>query len=297
MGAQNKTNQTTCFIDEDVCFNVLTAIYTVIFIGGLAGSVMMLFLICRTNTRTLTMTAVINLLIGHSIFLMTVPFRIDYYVRRDWQFGPDFCKLVSAMIHIHMYVSFAFYVTLLIIRYLSFFKQKDKIEFYRNLHSVVASASVWAVILIIFLPPFLYYYGNKKPKGSKRECFHFHTEITNIVRILNYVVIAVILIVVCSLLGVQIFIIVKVVKNLQSKFSNYQVFWVQLKSLFFILVMIICFLPYHMFRIFYLDHVDDCFMFNEICLSITALSCLDLLSFALQSGIRKGCQCTVFSGQ
>ncbi|OCT76088.1 probable G-protein coupled receptor 141 [Xenopus laevis] len=290
MGAQNQTNKTFCFIDEDVCYTVLTASYTVILIGGLTGIVMMLFLLCRTNTRTLTMTAVINLMIGHSIFLMTVPFRIAYYVRREWQFGPAFCRLVSAMIHIHIYVSFAFYVTLLIIRNISFFKQKDKIEFYRKLHSVVASAFVWVVILLIFLPPFLYFYGNIETTGSnKRECFHFHTEITNIVRILNYVVIAVILTVVCSLFGVQIFIIVKVVKNLQSKVSNQQVFWVQLKSLFFILVMIICFFPYHMFRIFYLDHVDDCFMYNEICLSITALSSLDLLAFALQSGLRKGC--------
>ncbi|KAM4705102.1 putative G-protein coupled receptor 141 [Rhinophrynus dorsalis] len=283
-------NQTVCAIDEDVAYGILITIYTAVFIGGFVGIVIMVALLCRTNTRSVTMTAVINLLVVHSIFLLTVPFRITYYVKREWIFGLNLCKIVSAMIHVHVYLCFIFYVTLLVIRFISFFKQKDRIEFYRTLHSVVASSSVWAVILVVMFPILFSQYG-KLGEYEKGQCFHFEEElIYTYARILNYIIIFVMFTAVCSLLGVQIFIIVKVVKNLQSDALDHQMFWVQLKSLFFILVMIICFFPYHMFRIYFLNHTQNCFFYNEIYLSITALSCMDLLLFALKACLKKVCQ-------
>ncbi|XP_053569027.1 probable G-protein coupled receptor 141 [Bombina bombina] len=288
--------QTVCFIDTNVAYGILITVYTVVLIGGFTGTVLMFIFLCRTNTRSLTTTAVMNLLIIHSIFIVSVPFRIAYYIQNRWIFGFVFCKLVSAMIHIHMYLSFIFYTVILVIRYLCFFRDKDKIEFYRKLHAVVASATVWAVTLIIILPVIITQYGNNAT-NTNESCFMFQNELKkNPVMVLNYLFVAVVMAVVCGLLLVQIIILVKLVKNLQGPILSHQEIRAQLKSLFFIFIMIVCFFPYHMLRIYYVHHPDECFYFNEICLSITALSCLDLLAFALKICSQKLCSnfgCTI----
>lgn len=282
------TNQTACFIQHDVAHGILIALYTAVLIGGSIGIVIMIFLLCRTNTRSVTITVIINLLAIHGIFILTVPFRITYYIQGKWIFKFAFCKFISSIIHIHMYLSFIFYVALLSIRYISYFKQKDKIEFYRTMHSVVASAAVWIIILLVILPAFYIQYGTDKERYKSNQCFFFHKEFDRpFVVIINYIFIAVIFLVVCILLTVQIYIIVKIVKKLKRAALDHQEFWAQLKSLFFILVMIICFFPYNMFRIYYINHTRECFYYNEIFLGITALSCLDLLSFAVQTYFQK----------
>ncbi|XP_018414272.1 PREDICTED: probable G-protein coupled receptor 141 [Nanorana parkeri] len=284
MGNYNQT----CVVNDAIAYVTLTVLYTTVLVGGTIGIIIMTLLLYRTNTRSLTTTVVINLLVVHSIFLLTVPFRIIYYVDRQWYFGFKFCKIISAMIHIHTYLSFIFYVAMLIIRYISYFKQKDKIEFYRKLHSVVASAAVWIIIILVIFPLFYVRYGWSSDDNSTGQCFRFHTALRNPAVInLNYVLVVVVVSVICLLLVVQIFIIVRVVKKLRKSALDHQEFWAQLKSLFFILVMIICFIPYHMFRIYFIHHANECYFYNEIFLGITALSCLDLLSFAVQTYFQK----------
>ncbi|KAM4705101.1 putative G-protein coupled receptor 141 [Rhinophrynus dorsalis] len=284
-----EVNNETCYTNENVAYYTLSTIYSVVFIGGVMGTLIMFFLLCRTKTCSVTITVVINLLVVHSIFLLTVPFRIAYYIQRKWIFGPNWCRLVSAMIHIHMYISFVFYVILLVVRIISFFKQKDKIEFYRTLHSVLTSGTVWTIIVVVIVPLFFTQYG-RSSSSDESVCFRFNVTFQwRGVIILNYFIIAIIFISVCLLLAIQIFIIIKVVKNLESSAFHNQQFWAQIKSLFFIFIMIVCFFPYHMFRIYYIKYSDNCFFYNEICLSLTALSCLDLLSFGLQTCCQKAC--------
>ncbi|XP_069588580.1 probable G-protein coupled receptor 141 [Ranitomeya imitator] len=291
MNTVNATNETLCFIPRDVATGILIGLYIAVLIGGTIGIIIMVLLLCRTNTRSVTITVIINLLVIHGIFILTVPFRITYYIQNQWIFSFEFCRFISSMIHIHMYLSFTFYVALLLIRYISYFKQRDKIEFYRKMHSVVASAAVWVILLLVVLPVFILQYGTDKNKYNSDQCFSFHKEIERrFVFVLNYIVVAVMFLVVCILLIVQIFIIVKILRKLKRSALDHQEFWVQLKSLFFILVMITCFFPYHMFRIYYLKHATECFYYNEIFLGITALSCLDLLSFAVQTYFQKVCK-------
>ncbi|XP_077347775.1 putative G-protein coupled receptor 141 [Lithobates pipiens] len=281
-------NSQTCHVNENTAYITLTVLYTTVLVGGTIGIIIMIFLLNRTNTRSLTTTAVINLLVVHGIFLLTVPFRITYYVSRKWVFGFEFCKIISISIHIHTYLSFIFYVAMLIIRYISYFKQKEKIQFYRKLHSVVASAVIWIVIILVMFPTFYVQYGDSNDRNSTGVCFRFLTAFNKpSVRILNYIVVVVMVSAICLLLAVQIFIIVKVVKKLKKSALDHQEFWAQLKSLFFILVMVICFSPYHMFRIYYIKNRKNCYYYNEIFLGITALSCLDLLSFAVQTYFQK----------
>ncbi|KAM4026866.1 putative G-protein coupled receptor 141 [Anomaloglossus baeobatrachus] len=284
---EEELNQTSCFIDPGVAHPILITMYIVIFIGGIIGTSLMIFLIIGTNRLSVTTTSVINLLVVHGIFLISVPFRIAYYVQKRWSYGLIFCRIVSAMTHIHIYVSFIFYVIMLSMRYISFFKKKDKIEFYRTLHSLGVSGATWIIISIIILPSVFTQYG-KSANFNETECFQFHDAFqSQAVVIVNYISSVLIFSVVSCLMVVQMFIIVKVVKQVKRPILTHQETWVQLKSLFFILVMIICFFPFHMLKIYYVSHAKECFYVNEICLSITALSCLDFFFFAVKTYYQK----------
>ncbi|XP_004677206.1 PREDICTED: probable G-protein coupled receptor 141 [Condylura cristata] len=266
----------------------LTRLYCTVLIGGLVGIISISFLLVKMNTRSVTTTAVINLVVVHSVFLLTVPFRLTYLIKHTWMFGLPFCKFVSSMLHIHMYLTFLFYVVILVIRYLTFFKHKDKVEFYRKLHAVAASAGMWLLVIVIVVPLIFSQYGNQE-KYNDQDCFKFHKELTHeSVRIINYILVILVITTAVILLVFQIFIIISMVRKLRHSFLSHQEFWAQLKNLVFIGIILVCFLPYQFFRIYYLHALTysktcdvDISFYNEIFLSVTATSCFDLLLFVL----------------
>ncbi|XP_010202167.2 probable G-protein coupled receptor 141 [Colius striatus] len=282
------SSDSSAFTHSTTMSAILITVYSVAFAGGIIGSITMSFVLVKMNTLSVTTTAIINLVVVHSLLLFTVPFRLYYYVKREWIFKMTLCKMVSAMVHIHMYLTFLFYVITLVIRWLIFFQWKDKVEFYRKLHAIAASAAVW-VFVMVFVVPVLYFEYGRSGSYNYTTCFKFHKELQQeSVKGLNYTIIAAVACITCVLLGLQIFILVKVSRKLSSSFWSHQEFWAQVKNLIFICVIIICFLPYHLFRAYYIQHVSDfdhLESYNEVFLSLTALSCLDLLSFVL-SGSR-----------
>uniref|UniRef100_A0A8C5N434 G-protein coupled receptors family 1 profile domain-containing protein n=1 Tax=Leptobrachium leishanense TaxID=445787 RepID=A0A8C5N434_9ANUR len=280
-------NSSTCFVEEGTAKVLMEIIYVTVLILGPIGIVLMIYLMNKPNSLSITTTAIINLLVIHSIFLLTVPFRLVYYFKGRWLFEYTFCKIVSAMIHIHLYTSFFFYVEILVIRHFSYFTERDNVSFNRRLHAVSASVIAWAIVLAFILPAFIFYDNSDQYNGT--ECFTFQNNLNESTRNLNYVIVVFVLFIVCVLLAVQCFILVKVAKKLQVPLCTHQEFWVELKSLAFILVMIVFFFPSLLFRTFYLQHLH-CSLENEIFLSLSALSCLDRIVFFLNYYIG-GCLC------
>lgn len=266
----------------------LIRLYLVVLIGGVLGVISILFFLVKMNTRSVTTTAVVNLVVVHSVFLLTVPFRLSYLIKETWTFGLPVCKFVSAMLHIHMYLTFLFYVVILVIRYLIFFKRRDKVEFYRKLHAVAASAGMWLLVIVIVVPLIVSQYGSLKDY-NEQHCFRFQKELARTyVKVLNYIIVAIVIAIALILLVFQVLIIILMARKLRHSLLSHQEFWAQLKNLFFIGIILICFLPYQFFRIYYLQvvvHTNDCdnyvAFYNEIFLSVTAISCCDLLLFVL----------------
>ncbi|KAJ8272745.1 hypothetical protein GJAV_G00092950 [Gymnothorax javanicus] len=256
----------------------LVAIYSVVFVGGIVSTALMINIL-KSNIRSVTTMAVLNLIAVHLLFLLTVPFRIYFYATNSWYLTRGFCKVVSGMIHAHMYITFIFYVIILVIRYLRFFSGKDQVAFHRKLHALLVSLAVWGVVLVIILPVFAIKYGGSQDVNDA-TCFNFGGELEKgAVAVLNYIIIAVVLLVAFSLAGCQIWIFGLVLTKYKTSFYQHQEFWAQVKSLCFVLVMLTCFVPYHIFRICYVNNYTYLENVNEVFLAVTALSCLDMLTF------------------
>ncbi|XP_037693022.1 probable G-protein coupled receptor 141 [Choloepus didactylus] len=285
MADHNVSTNSSC---SPILTPYLTSLYGIVLIGGLVGVISILFLLVKMNTRSVTTTAVVNLVVVHSVFLLTVPFRLIYLIKKTWTFGLPLCKIVSAMLHIHMYLTFLFYVVILVSRYLIFFKRKNKVEFYRKLHAVAASTGMWLLVIVIMVPLVVSQYGSHETYDDQ-HCFKFHKELARTyAQIINYFIVAIVIAIALILLVFQVFIIVSMARKLHHSLLSHQEFWAQLKNLFFIGVILICFIPYQFFRIYYLQVVahshlcnDKVAFYNEIFLSVTAISCFDLLLFVL----------------
>ncbi|KPP77529.1 hypothetical protein Z043_103040 [Scleropages formosus] len=280
MSLCNLTAESSCnaSLAEEPHRIALLTVYSVVLLGGSTGIVLMISIL-KSSLRSLTTIAMLNIIVVHLLFLCTVPFRMYYYVENRWRLSQGFCKVVSGTIHGHMHIAFLFYTIILSIRYHTFYWAVDQLEFYRKLHAVGASLVVWAMGLAIGFPVLFFTYSSNST--AEEKCFKFgrQLELDVGVRILNYIVSFLLVVVAVALACCQAHILWRIFRRYGATMYTQQEFGAQKKSLCFMLVIMVCFVPYHVFRIYYVSHSAHLEDANEVFLSLTALSCLDTLTF------------------
>ncbi|XP_019943390.1 probable G-protein coupled receptor 141 [Paralichthys olivaceus] len=263
---------------------VLLAINVLVLVSGTISLSLMMHIL-KSSSTSITSIAVLNLIFAHFIFLITVPFRIYYYVSGNWELGHSWCKVVSSMIHIHMYMSFFLYVIILITRLLTFYRKAEQLAPFRSIHALLVSAAVW--VMVLSTVPFVIHfaYGKNQEKNltqttNETVCFKFGKHIHKVfgATVVNYVVSTLIIVVAAVLTALQANVLRVLYRRHRQGCISQQDFGAQLKSMCFALIMVVCFIPYHMFRLYYLEHIN-LQQVNEVLLSLTTFNCLDMLTF------------------
>nr|XP_020766707.1 probable G-protein coupled receptor 141 [Odocoileus virginianus texanus] len=264
------------------CRTILLSLYSVVLLGGTAGAIAMSYMMLKRNSQSIVATVVLNIIVLHSILLFSLPFRLSYYVLVVWEFGSFTCRLVSSIIYGHMYFTFVFYVAIIVSRLLMYFK-KLQTQF-QKYHVLVLSIIIWMVGGVIFLPIFFLYYGTN-PSYSEQQCFEFYKDLKREeFIILNYSMIVIMMTTVVILFLIQMWVIVQLVKALWPDMWTHQEYRAQIKSCFFLLVIVVCFIPHHAFRIYFIQHYSETenselVLYNEIFVALTTACCLDMLCF------------------
>lgn len=257
----------------------LIIIYSVVLLVGITGLFLMLSLL-KANIRSLTTIAFLNLMVAHFLFLLTVPFRIYYFATLKWDLGPGMCKLISAMVHIHIYMVFIIYTIILTLRFLQYYKKTLRTEFYRRLHALGASALVWFLLMLIMLPLVLHQYGTSSENKDETQCFRFQMMLSSTpVYVLNMILSIFIICVSGLQTCIQAIILHVMISKYGQACRSQQEFWVQIKNLIFVLILLTCLVPYHLFRLQYLNRPQELHAINEVFLAITGLTCFDMLTF------------------
>ncbi|XP_067434277.1 probable G-protein coupled receptor 141 [Thunnus thynnus] len=261
---------------------VLLSIYSVVLLIGTISLSLMMH-IMKSSTTSFTSIAVLNLIFTHFIFLLTVPFRIYYYASHCWGLNYDLCKFISAMIHIHMYMSFIFYVIILITRLMTFYCKAEQVASIQKVHALLGSAVLWTVVLVITPCVIFLSYGNDTKSYDKETCFQFGKYLESTpVQVLNHIISTLIIVVAIVLTALQANVLRVLYRKHRKGCTSQQDFGAQLKSLCFALIMVICFIPYHVFRYYYVANVEytpELQNLNEVFLSLTTFNCLDMLTF------------------
>ncbi|XP_047204934.1 probable G-protein coupled receptor 141 [Girardinichthys multiradiatus] len=253
----------------------LLVIYIVVFLCGIISLSLMMH-IMKSSSASATSIAVFNLIFAHFIFLLTVPFRLYYYATNEWKLGPEWCKMVSAMIHIHMYMSLLLYVIILITRLWPHYCRTRQVESFGRMHALIGSVVIWVIVLIL-IPCITFPFYGQENSGNSTHCFKFAESIDS-AKPLNYILSILVIVVAVVLTALQ----AKVLWGLYNKdrqgCTSQQDFGAQLKSLCFALIMLVCFVPYHIFRLYYIERTK-LENINEVLLSLTTFNCLDMLTF------------------
>ncbi|XP_048881117.1 probable G-protein coupled receptor 141 [Brienomyrus brachyistius] len=262
----------------------LVWIYSLTLIGGIVGIIFMSFILSRQKDKlSITNISIINLVVVHGTFLLTVPFRIHYFATQTWTSSFYFCKLISIVIHTHLYLSFFFYLAILVVRFLPVIGRKP-MGFNRPLIAFLASATVWLCFFLSIFPLLWINYGKDKKNKNDGTCFGFQSDIKDYVITVNIILAVVIIATSCAALVILLLVLMKIARSNHGNLFSHQEFRAQINNIRFIAIMFICFLPYHTFRIYYVLHLHNDQTLankNEVYLAITSLCCWDLLTFVI----------------
>ncbi|XP_009068376.1 PREDICTED: probable G-protein coupled receptor 141 [Acanthisitta chloris] len=273
---QNHSSDGTVLGTSPKLHTFLIILYIINLAGGTLGVIMMFRQLLQRRSQSVMTIIIISLLVLHTFMLLSIPFRLSYYILQEWKFGMLACRLVSAFIYLHMYTTFMFYMAIIIIR---LFQLK-----FRKCCSTAWVGAVWLVGALVMTPVLLSYYGTVgtyKPS----ECFQFHKEIQEKpMMIANYCMVGIMVAVCAVLTAIQFFVIYRLTVKYWPDINSHVEFRAQAKSFFFILVALVCFMPHHVFRAYYIQnyHLDKdhkLLPYNEIFLALTTMCCLDMLCF------------------
>lgn len=288
MESINTTTQSNTSNLEPSCCNthckmILITLYSVVFLGGTTGTVLMSRLMIKRKNLSVIATIVLNIIVLHLILLISLPFRLSYYVLGAWEFGSFTCRLVSSIIYWHMYFTFVFYVTIVILRLLIYFKKLQMQEL-QKYHVVVLNIIIWMVGSLIFLPIFFLQYGVDPSYSEQHRCFEFHRDLNRRkFIILNYCMVVIIITVLMTLFLIQMAVITQLIKTLWPDMWAHQEYRAQVKSFFFLVVVVVCFVPHHAFRVHFIQNYSiensELVLYNEIFVALTTVCCLDMLCF------------------
>uniref|UniRef100_A0A3B3VA26 G protein-coupled receptor 34b n=1 Tax=Poecilia latipinna TaxID=48699 RepID=A0A3B3VA26_9TELE len=268
----NESN-TSELVDDKMLQTPLAVLYSIIFILGLTGNLVALWAFFFVHSKKNSLQVfLMNLAFADLLLVVCLPFRIQYHLQQNkWKLGHTMCKLVGT-------------------------RRKMRSPKW----SIVVCAIIWAVALA-FMIPFVHESNDKCVNSTK--CFHFRTipQEDMLKAYINIFVLVVFWLVFVSLVLSYGKIALKLLRRSQQRpdlptaphYSR-----VARKSFFVLFLFVVCFVPYHAFRGFYIktqitketqDMQNLADKFNEISLVFSALnSCLDpVMFFLLSASVRK----------
>lgn len=101
------SNVTSCPMDEKLLSTVLTTFYSVIFIVGLVGNIIALYVFLGIHRkRNSIQIYLLNVAVADLLLIFCLPFRIMYHINQNrWTLGVILCKVVGTLFYMNMYIS------------------------------------------------------------------------------------------------------------------------------------------------------------------------------------------------
>ncbi|KAF7477607.1 probable G-protein coupled receptor 34 [Marmota monax] len=295
-------NVTSCSMDENLLSTVLTTFYSVIFVVGLIGNIIALYVFLGIHRkRNSIQIYLLNVAIADLLLIFCLPFRIMYHINQNkWTLGVVFCKVVGTLFYMNMYISIILLGFISLDRYIKINRSLQQRRAITTRQSIYVCCIVWIVALAGFLT--MIALTLKKGGHNSTMCFHYRDRhnakgeaIFNFVLVIMFWLIFLLIILSYIKIGKNL---LRISKR-RSKFPNSGKYATTARNSFIVLIIFtLCFVPYHAFRFIYISsqiNVSSCYWkeivhkTNEIMLVLSSFnSCLDpVMYFLMSSNIRK----------
>ncbi|XP_061557265.1 LOW QUALITY PROTEIN: somatostatin receptor type 5-like [Phycodurus eques] len=143
---------------EPLHFRMVTAVvYSVVFIVGLLGNSLAIFVVIRyAKMKTVTNMYILNLAVADELYILGIPFLATNSVLYSWPYGDFFCKVCMTADAMSQFMS-TFCLTLMSIdRYLAVVHPIRSAQWRRPQVAKILSGMLWLVSFLVVLPVTIY---------------------------------------------------------------------------------------------------------------------------------------------
>ncbi|XP_017391414.1 cysteinyl leukotriene receptor 2 isoform X2 [Cebus imitator] len=259
-GTFSNNNSSNC-TTENFKRKFFPIVYLIIFAWGVLGNGLSIYVFLQPCKKSTSVNVfMLNLAISDLLFISTLPFRADYYLRgSNWIFGDLACRIMSYSLYVNMYSSIYFLTVLSVVRFLA------TVHPFRLLH-VISIRSAWILCGIIWI--FIMASSVKlldhasEQNGNITLCLELTLYKLNKLQTMNYIALVVGFLLpfftlsICYLLIIRVLLKVEV-PELGLRVSHRKTLITIVLAL---IIFFLCFLPYHTLRTLHLVtwKVDIC---------------------------------------
>lgn len=248
----------SCNKSDDFKYPLYSSVFSVVFLIGLLFNLVAIYIFaCTLKMRNETTTYMINLIVSDSLFVLSLPFRIVYFIKRDWLFGSVLCKISVSLFYTNMYGSILFLTCISIDRFLAIVHpfRSQRIRTKRN--AKLACCAVWVMVLSGSVPTgfLLDTTSLNNTNSSSNYCFEnysqkqWKTELSRVVVFIETVgfIIPLLLNVFCSIM------VLRTLRNPQtlSRGGSLNKSKILRMIVVHLLIFCFCFIPYNVNLMFY----------------------------------------------
>lgn len=145
-------SQRNCTKDE-FKYMLYSTVFSMVFILGLIFNVVAIYIfVCRLKVRNETTTYMLNLVVSDTLFVLSLPFRMFYFINRKWPFGNALCKISVALFYTNMYGSILFLTCISVDRFLAIVYPFASRTLRTKRKARIACCAVWLLLLSCGIP-------------------------------------------------------------------------------------------------------------------------------------------------
>lgn len=170
---------------------ISVVIYIISFVLGVIGNGTVIWVTAFKSKRTVNSIWLLNLAIADFVFVLFLPFSIDYILRDfHWDFGVVMCKLNSFVLVMNMYASVLFLTVLSIDRYVSLVHLNWS-QNYRNVEKAwITCGGIWLLAAVLSCPALIF--RDTVQLHDKVLCFNnFHPEDRHTALMTHFIIVAI----------------------------------------------------------------------------------------------------------
>ncbi|XP_051868032.1 platelet-activating factor receptor-like [Pristis pectinata] len=241
-------------------------IYSLLFIIGLPENIATCcYLLYNKGNKRLTEVKIymISLTLADLMFILFLPFWVDYYHREsDWKFGDFMCGFCGSLFYINTYSTLCFLSLISFTRYLAVSRPVETAQSKQVVRGVILTAIIWTGTVGASIWVLADSKKHTNEKHNATSCFEDYWSTTgkngkdNETQKINLLVIHSIMLLVFALtLGAVIANYVLILRKLSADQSALRLSQDKLKKrairmvLMVLVIYILCFLPYHLIQL------------------------------------------------
>ncbi|XP_051742488.1 somatostatin receptor type 5 [Ctenopharyngodon idella] len=144
-------------LGEEDSAKVLAVIYLVVFVVGLTGNSLAIFVVLRyTKMKTVTNMYILNLAVADELYILGLPFLTTHNVLTYWPFGNFLCRILMWADSISQFTSTFCLTVMSIDRYMAVVHPIRSARWRRPSVAKVINSMVWALACLLTLPVIIY---------------------------------------------------------------------------------------------------------------------------------------------